>query len=67
MNELEDIYNQILAAIKEDDNEKAHVLESILRNRALEMIAEEPPSCDCSHIAKFALKTSGLRFYRWFA
>lgn len=65
MKELQAIYEQILEAIKEDDDEKAHALEDKLRHLALRMIAEEPPSCDCSHIARFALKTSEIKFARW--
>lgn len=68
MDELNKILDEVLLAIKNDDDEVAHSREDKLRNRALELIATgDYTRADCMAFAEFSLRTNKLKFARWCA
>lgn len=64
---LERLYENVIIAATEDDDEKAHHAEKVLWMAALQYISTEPPGCDAAWAAKMALKSLEIDFSRWFA
>lgn len=64
---LERLYENVVIAAVEDDDEKAHSAEKSLWLAALQYIATEPPGCDAAWAARMALKSLEIEFSRRFA
>lgn len=56
-------YDKMLKAVREFDDEVAHICEDRLRHRALELIANGYENSE--GFARWALQTSKLDFERW--
>lgn len=65
---LTELMDELLEAVKKDDDESAHGCEDALREAALEIIASGDVDIEAAkEIAKFALSTKDLDFRRWYA
>lgn len=56
-------YEEMIFAVKDSDDEVAHIREDRLRHRVLELIADGHPHS--KELAQEVLQTSKLDFLRW--